>query len=250
MNLLLMTATVTPPAGAPGLMRVDPQLRLRDYQEALSHYLGFIGRELDAIVFAENSRADVSSLRAIAKRSGHGSKVEFVVFDGMDHPPGYGRCTSEARLLDHAMSHSETVARAGATDVIWKVTGRYRLMNLPTFTRGAPSRFDFYCDLRHARSPWADMRLMAWNTAGYEATFRGIGEHIREDINLGRPGEESLFHRLKTMAPKRGLVTAFRREPLFDGVRAFDNRNWSLGRQRVVFHLRQMQRLAFNAVWI
>ena len=44
-------------------------------------------------------------------------------------------------------------------------------------------------------------------------------------------------------------MASFRREPLIDGVRAFDNRNWSQGRQRLVFLARDAQRRLLNRVY-
>lgn len=249
-NTLIMTATITPPAGAPGLMRTDPKLRLEDYRSALIYYIGFLGKELDFIVFAENSNSDVSPLQSIVREAGRESEVEFLVFDGMDHPPDYGRCFSESQLLDHAMSYSKVVRSAQRGDLFWKVTGRYRLINLGSMMRTRPSGLDFYCDLRNSRSPWADMRFMAWTKVGYREVFEGVGQFIREDTNHGRPGEESLYRRLTTLRAVKGFVTSLKREPLFDGVRAFDNQNWSLGRQRLVYMLRQVQRIVLRGVWI
>jgi hypothetical protein len=41
-NVLLLTATVTPPPGVPSLQRTNPAERLRDYEEALSFYLPLV----------------------------------------------------------------------------------------------------------------------------------------------------------------------------------------------------------------
>lgn len=245
-----MTATVTPPPGAPGLTRVDPAVRLEDYRSSLVFYLGLLGKCLDAIVFAENSQADLSVLRAAVAEAGQAGRVEFLVFDGMDRPPSYGRCYGEARILDHAMAHSRIVTEARDNSVFWKVTGRYKVRNLEAVLASRPPQFDLYCDLRHSRTPWADMRLMAWTKSGHAQMFKGIGEAIREDTNGGRPGEETLYHELRQRVVGRCAVTCLTREPLIDGVRAFDNQNWSHGRQKMVYYLRSLQRmLLLRRVW-
>ncbi len=249
-HVLIMTATVTPPAGAPGLTRVDPKVRLEDYRTALLHYLGLIGTELDAIVFAENSNADLSSLRDSVALSGHDDRVEMVVFDGMDMPPSYGRCCGEALILDHAMATSKIVAAASPGTIFWKITGRYRVRNLATLIRRRPEQFDLYCDLRNFRSPWADMRFMAWTKNGYERMFKGIGHAIREDTRDRRPGEEILYHELRRRVVPGRAVTCLTREPLIDGVRAYDNQNWSQGRQKTIYWLRQIQRIVFRRVFL
>lgn len=249
-NVLIMTATVTPPPGAPGLTRVDPKVRLEDYRSSLVFYLGLLGKCLDAIVFAENSGADLSILRAAVAEAGHVGRVEFMVFNDMDRPPSHGRCSGEARILDYAMANSRIVAEARDNSVFWKITGRYKVRNLEAVMANRPPHFDLYCDLRHSRTPWADMRLMAWTKLGHSQMFKGIGEAIREDKNGGRPGEETLFYELQKRVVGGNSVTCLTREPLIDGVRAFDNQNWSQGRQKAVYYLRSLQRRLLQRVWI
>lgn len=247
-SLLIMTATITPPADAPGMNRMDPTVRLNDYLTALGHYLTLVGTVIDAIVFVENSSSDVSALRQLAQDHGMSNKVEFLVFEGRDKPASYGRCYGEARILDFAMSHSRLVAASAQDAVVYKITGRYKLLNFSRLKRSRPARFDLYCDLRSARGHWADMRFMAWTRAGYEHCLRDIAEEIREDTNNGRPGEESLFFALQRRIGRAHVVTSYRREPLIDGVRGFDNVNWSQGRQRLVYIFRDLQRIFLRRI--
>lgn len=249
MNILIMTATILPPVGAPGLSRTNPLVRLDDYKNAFMHYIGFLDKEVDSIIFVENSSSDISDLREIAERRNVSDKIEFISYNGMDHLPIFGRCYSESRLLDYAMTHSEFVRAAGDAVIFWKVTGRYKLLNLSQMFKTRPAHSLFYCDLRKTRSPWADMRLMAWTKRGYESVFREIGEHIREDKNNGRPGEESLFHHLSTKFSILGFVGFLQREPQFDGARGFDSQNWNEGRQKLVYVMRQFQRTVFQKVF-
>lgn len=249
MNILIMTATITPPLGAPGLLRIDPKIRLSDYEKALSYYVKALGKIIDKIIFAENSNSNIENLREIVLAAGKEFDVEFIVYDGMDHPPSYGRCYSESKLLDYVMSNSEIAAFAGQNDFFWKITGRYSLLNLRSMIESRPSCI-FYCDLRRFPSPWADMRFMGWTKAGYQSVYNNIAQHIREDINGGRPGEETLYKRLQgSYKSLDGFAAVLAREPLFDGVRAYDNKNWSKGRQWLVFVIRQMQRLLFRQIF-
>lgn len=249
MNILIMTATITPPLGAPGLLRIDPKIRLADYEKALSYYVKALGKTIDRIIFAENSNSNIDKLREIVSETGKECEVEFLVYDGMDHPASYGRCYSESKLLDHVMSTSKIVTCAGKNDFFWKVTGRYSLLNLRAMIASRPN-CNFYCDLRSYPSPWADMRFMGWTKAGYQSIYRNIAQHIREDTNGGRPGEETLYRRLHgTFSAFDGFATVLAREPLFDGVRAYDNKNWSKGRQWLVFIARQIQRLLLRKVY-
>lgn len=247
-SVLIMTATITPPLDAPGMNRKDPAVRLDDYLNALRHYLELIGPVIDAIVFVENSSSDISRLKLLAEDRGMGDRVEFLVFDGMDRPASYGRCYGEARILDFAMTHSRVIAASALNAVIYKITGRYKVMNFSRMKRSRPRVFDLYCDMRSARGYWADMRFMAWTRTGYDRCLRGISDEIREDTHNGRPGEESLFFALQRRIGNANVVSSYRREPLIDGVRGFDNVNWSHGRQRLVYWFRDVQRLLLRRV--
>ena len=106
-NILLLTATITPPAGVPLLHRANPHDRLQDYERALKFYLQLLNRSIDSIVFAENSNSDVSTLQNMVAQSGFTERVEFIVFDGLDHPPIYGRAYGEFKLNDYGQEHSQ-----------------------------------------------------------------------------------------------------------------------------------------------
>ena len=121
-NVLLLTATVTPPIGMPLLARTDPVQRLQDYTQALRFYLPLLGSTFDSIVLAENSASDISSLRRLAVEKGAQERVEFLSFFGLDHPPSYGRGYGEFKLVDYAMRHSQFL---NGDAYVWKCTGRY-----------------------------------------------------------------------------------------------------------------------------
>ena len=114
-NILLLTATITPPAGVPLLHRANPQDRLQDYERALNFYLPLLNRCIDSIVFAENSNSDISTLQNMVARSGFTERVEFLVFDGLDHPSIYGRAYGEFKLNDYVMNNSQIINRATHT---------------------------------------------------------------------------------------------------------------------------------------
>ena len=244
---LIMTATVTPPANAPGLMRVDPKLRMGDYVSALDFYIGELGKSIDYIIFVDNSDADLSPLQKLAETRGVSSTVNLIAYPGLDYPPEYGRCYGEMRLLNYAMANSVVRALPIGT-VFWKVTGRYKVRNLGALVCARPSDAAFYCDMRIGSSPWMDMRVMSWTRDGFEGILTDFHEEIREDINQGRPGEETAYLQLGPRIGSTPVCLCLNREPLIDGIRAYDNQNWSQGRQRIVYHLRQLQRLVLRRV--
>jgi hypothetical protein len=91
-------------------------------------------------VFVENCGFDLSPLADVVSVTRAAHRVEFVSFDGLDNPPRYGRGYGEFKLLDYASENSRTVAAADAGTMLWKVTGRYRVLNITRIIRSAPSR--------------------------------------------------------------------------------------------------------------
>ena len=64
---VVMTATVTPARRMPGAGRADLGLRLKDYLDAFDFYLGLSDQLVDRIILLENSDADLSVFRWLAK---------------------------------------------------------------------------------------------------------------------------------------------------------------------------------------
>jgi hypothetical protein len=233
---LLMTATITPPPGVV-TARADPALRLEDYRQALAFNIGMIGRGVDRIVFVDNSDSDLSTLRQVAGSAGHADRCEFLGFSGLDYPPSYGYGYGEFKLLDHAMGHSRLIREAGDGSRVVKVTGRYLVRNLPQLLRKLPDAFDLACDIRNARKPWADMRVMAWTPGGYEAFLRGAYHDLRDDFHRVPP-EMVLSKRLIKDAAKGRMIRRFPIELFVDGIRGFDGANWTSGSKLAKHYLR------------
>jgi len=254
MNVLILTATITPPPNAPGLSRTDPAVRLKDYTEALTFYLDYVGPTFEYILFIENSNSDLTALTRLVESKHLSERVKFISYDGLTYPPAYGRCYGEMTLLDVAMS-SDFVGSLPPETCFWKLTGRYKLLNVKKMLRARrPASADLYLDLRsNGPRPWADLRVMSWTRKGYDRVLRGIGDLIREDQNEWRPGEESAFKEISQRvisAPDITSSTTFATEPLIDGVRAFDQKNWSSGRQLAVFYVRSVQRRFFGKIYV
>jgi hypothetical protein len=243
-QVLLMTSTITP-HNARNLLRTDPTARLRDYYDALGFYLGFIGRPLHGIVFVENSSSDVSSLRGLVNARGLSDRVEFLCNYGSYLYSEQGRAYGEFKLLDHAMTASTMIRDAGMDGVVWKITGRYKVKNLASVIASAPSTFDAYVDMKDHPRRWLDTRLMAWTAAGYERVFRGVADDLEAKTH------EAV---MRDYVPKRArgahLVPRFRREPFIDGVRGWDNENYSKGRELMKCYVRSVGRVVAPWCWI
>mgnify|MGYP001135052946 CR=1 FL=1 len=249
-NIVVMTATITPPPGVLLLARADPAVRLNDYRSALEFYISLLGRSVDGIVFADNSNSNVGVLRDLVREAGVEDRVEFLVFDDLDYAPELGRAYGELRLLEYVMDHSETIREAGPDCVVWKATGRYKVRNLISMIRRRPATFDVYCDMRNQKAPWCDMRVMAWTPSGYDAVLRGLHEGLLGPPDSNLVGEQQLYDLLTPRLGNGKVVASYTVEPLIDGHRGWDNKQWGLGRQRAVYYLRSSQRRLLGKVLI
>ena len=147
-HLLVLTATIQPPAGVIASHRNDPAERLKDYAEALKFYLSDRCRWIDRIVFIDNSAADLGMLERLAAQHAGAKQVEFVSFYGLDYPVDYTKGYGEFKLLDHGFENAPLLRQMAEHDKWWKVTGRYRATNLDRLVRTAPRNYDLYADFR------------------------------------------------------------------------------------------------------
>jgi hypothetical protein len=86
-HLLVMTATIKPPADVIASDRNDPALRMNDYAWALKYYLSDQCRLVDRIVFIDNSLADLSPLEALVNKQGARNKSSLSRFmDSITQP--------------------------------------------------------------------------------------------------------------------------------------------------------------------
>jgi len=251
-NILVMTATITPPASVPFLARNDPRLRLKDYEESLKFYLPLINQCISTIVFAENSNSDISSLQDLVDRAGFNKQVEFLVFEGLDYPPSYGRAYGEFKLIDYAMEHSQIIKNQDQEAIIWKVTGRYIVKNLCQIIARKPSNFDIYCNFRKVPKPWADMFLLAWTLEGYQDCLYNIYPQLASSYDTCTLHPEEIFIDLleQRAAKNINIVKRLNPNPMISGIRGSDNQNYLEGRNLLKFYLRSIGQKLFPSLWI
>lgn len=246
-NILLMTATITP-HNSPNLERTDPAIRLADYRDALAFYIGTLtvgGRgAIDRIVFVENSDSDVSSLEALARERGVADRVEFIARYGDHSCPGQDRTLGENLLTDHAVNASRFIAAAGDAAVVWKITGRYQVINLVEMVRTAPKSFDVYCDMRKRPIHWMDLRFIAWTPAGYRRLLSNMGERF------GTEPKEPLMYDYMAALDDPTVVKRYRREPLVHGVRGWNGVYYARGIGLLKYVIRTASRRVLPGLWI
>lgn len=239
-NILLLTSTITPPPGAIELHRTDPKDRLEDYSKALRFYCSLPQTTFDHIAFVENSESDISPLRSIAANSN--TRVTFLSFNGLDYPPEWGRAYGEFALLDRAMSEVSALKSMAAGDRLWKVTGRYKVLNISSVIKHAPGAFDLYCDIRARPMPWADLRLFGCTIGGYETFLRGICERVKQS-EINTAPEILLYKDFRSWADNNNRVSVyFTREPRILGLRGKDSKNYLSGINFAKYLVRVAQR--------
>ncbi len=254
-NILLMTATITPPPGVPALVRTDPQVRLQDYEKALRFYMSLLNRGIDSIVFAENSNTDISILQDIVEQVGVTEKVEFIVFEGLDYPPSYGRAYGEFKLIEYVMNHSSLLKNQDKKILVWKVTGRYIVKNIAQIIAHKPTNFDIYLNHKTIPRKWTDLYLMAWTLNGYQAYLHNMHYKILSlrDLNKdlkSQPEETFIIDLLDQSIEGIKVVRRFNVTPFTSGVRGWDNRNYSEGRNLLKFYLRSIACKLFPWLWL
>jgi hypothetical protein len=225
-NIILLTATITPPQNAAQLRRIDPLVRLQDYEKAFEFYLKKIKQGvIFSIVFSDNSNSDLKTLRNLVNKYDLLKQVEFISFEGLDYPPAYGRGYGEFKMLDYVMSNSRLIRDADPTSNVWKITGRYILENIEGVIRTKPLLAQFYCNYRNIPRYWVDLYVLCWSRNYYEQCIKGVYLELREDAGGG--SAEQAFRRKMESKKSTLLVTnRFATVPLLQGYRGLDNKNY------------------------
>ena len=246
--ILILTATVAPPADASHLSRTDPAVRLLDYAKALGFYVECLERSIiSGIVFAENSQADISTLSQQVAKSSRRDRIEFVQFAGLDHPGSYGRGYGEFKLLDFAMRESRLINDAAADAEVWKVTGRYEVLNLAAILRRRPADRDMWLHCRNRPQRWADMYLMGWRRDFHRRHIEGVYRDLNE--STGRTSAEVKFRdKVDALAQSEKVCRRFNPSPELRGIRGLDGAAYSEQRAK-----RLVRRICDNIlpwVWV
>ena len=232
----------------PSLQRTNPPQRLRDYEEALSFYLPLVGTTFDDIVFAENSASDITSLKQMVRSHGVDGPVQFLSFNGLDHPPAYGRGYGEFKLVDHAMNHSPAL-RDDA--FVWKCTGRYKIRNIVDLVKIAPSGGGHLLSLQGLPARAVRAVPAVVQPSRLPVCHRRVLRSLRNDVVPGvHSNEEVAFRRLAdSVSSDVNMVCRFNRTPLVEGKRGWDNSEYS-GKWHPKIALRRAAGVLAPWVWI
>lgn len=248
-NIALLTATITPPASASNLARVDPEARKADYKTALKFYLDLckVG-VLDKVIICDNSSTDLDFLRQIARTSATLEQLELISFFGLDYPSNYSRGYGEFKLLDYAMGHSETIKGTPDDTIIWKLTGRYIIRNLTKIITTKPPIADLYVHCRTIPQPWVEMFVMGWNKSSYHEIIGGMYHDFGEQTVSGLSAESIFFDRLAKNSYRSKIIRRFNTVPEIEGVRGWDGKRYEEMKGKI--WLRRISNTLFPWLWI
>jgi hypothetical protein len=250
---LIMTATLNPPAGA--VARADTQLRLNDYLGALEFYLQLPVETIDRILLVDNSGADLTPLADLAKRVVHDKEVELISFFGNDHDPKLGKVYGEFTLMDFGLAHSQLFT---AQDLVWKTTGRLRILNLPalmhSLQREQRGSFDLCCDLHNL--PWVgsgqwtnnhymDLRVFAFRFGAWDALFRDQWRNLDEPFDA-----TFLYRRVRHCQGTLRILPRFPIQPHLSGISGRHLRDYNAPSQRLKDGVRNLQRRLLPWLWL
>lgn len=244
-----MTATIAPSAAMGETLRIDADLRLHDYCDALRWYVGLPDDVIDRIVILENSRSDLRPLADLAAAAGCKKQLE-LLSTAPDAPPERGKGYAESLMIEEGLSRSKLLR---ADSALWKVTGRLCVLNLPALVRTAPAEFDLYCDLRNVPliadalggNQWMETRLFATTPAAYSRLFGGRASC---DYVI-----EKGFYKLVRAAMAEGSMDIhprFRRQPILAGVSGASGANYRSGTYRTKELIRTAGRFAAPRLWL
>ena len=128
---ILLTATINVREDMPFVKRSDPEVRLADYKRALRSWL--TDPSAPRLVICENSGADIRELKTLVQECSQPDRVaEFLTFEGQSSfSPYLGKGYGEMLALSYMLQNSKVL---GDCDKFIKVTGRYYVRNIKTFT--------------------------------------------------------------------------------------------------------------------
>ncbi|SPF77744.1 hypothetical protein [Pseudoprimorskyibacter insulae] len=238
-NIALLTATVTPPAWVPKLMRSDPAVRLGDYLQAFPVYLDHLANgTFDALVLVENSGHDLSQFATMAKDAGLQDHVDLISYDGMSTAPKSDRFYAECSLLKEALVRASRLTETPDA-TIWKLTGRYVFDNLTEVLHALPKGYDLYLhDMRPGQIS------VVFGLAGFRA---GIMADVLDRFQApayARDCNESYVLALLDRGVMNDLrvVTRFPVSPKTRSIAAISNQPYGEAKARIKDQLRVLKR--------
>jgi hypothetical protein len=241
----MMTSTIAPAANVFLLAHNSPQQRFDDYVRALRFYVNLLKQEnLEQLVYVDNSGYDLTDLRTIAQKAGVAHRCEFISFR-LEPQPNVSRYFLEINLMIEAMVRSEFLA--GADVAIWKVTGRYIVLNAAAIIARAPASADFYVNCRNHPYRTLDFYFVRFNRASFERLLT----HKLEEFRIQKSGEDILRERLdRGDTADLAIIPRFNETPRLLGTRGYDGGRYGGAKDSAKYAARYCLNKVIPQLWI
>lgn len=213
-RFIFMTGTVAPAKGTPLLTRAATSDRISDYREALSFYLGVLERgAVDRLVFVENSGHGMAPFEDLVSASSAYDRVDLLSFAAPPVREGESRLCAEFELILHGLAHVESL-RTALSGVMWKVTGRYRVINIEQMIARSEPGHDLYLHCRDYPQPYVDFAVAGYALPQAPDLIRGLLaesrifkdqlSHVRAALREGSMSHLSVSPRMPVIPNFRG----------------------------------------------
>jgi len=190
--VLVLTACISPVIT--NFYRLDPRVRIKDYQNSLKFWLLNPDERLNKILFIENSGYDLSSIRALIETYNiYNKEVEILQCDKNYIPEGFHYGYAELSMIDYALENSCLLKNS---HYFIKVTGRLVFNDLSRLLDHLSYDYLFSVDFRNntlfVKLPqrFVTTQLMIFNTSFYQGNFL----NVKNELNKERRLIENLFY--------------------------------------------------------
>ena len=122
--ILLLTACVKPNYGG-DRPKADVELRRREYVAAVEWYLLNTPYK---VVLCDNSGTDITA--DLRRGAWGGVRLEVLTYSAAPIPASRSYGYGEMDIVEYALAHSRLLCSAGPSDIVVKITGRLKLLNI------------------------------------------------------------------------------------------------------------------------
>ena len=219
-NILLLTSTIKPKNQA-GLAVINFKERLQEYVNCLEYYCDLVKSGLvDKVVFVDNSGFDVDFL----KDKYSNFDVEIISFYGLDYDANFHRGYGEFNLINYAYKKSLILNSLSSDACVWKISGRYKVVNIVNMIKTKPHNVELYFDM--PRKEWVSMELIMWKNRAYYTCVQQFESWFETNL----PPEMILAEKLAILKNNLNIIDEFHWMPVINGRRGtdgtrFENRN-------------------------
>lgn len=151
--VILLTGSINPKGMAYTVLN-DPQIRKRQYLEAVNFYLKATTLP---IVFCENTMVDIINEKL--KKFIQEGRFEYITFDGNNFDKTLGKGYGECEIIEYAYRHSRLIQNA---PFVIKITGRIIIPDISLFVKG------------HSKTPTITIQALMPNIKNREIDSRLI----------------------------------------------------------------------------